>query len=71
MAFGQRFTGPEAAAAGLIDKAVAPPLVLHECERMLLAWIGKNGFPRESLQHMKMDIYADALREVGKEQSKL
>ncbi|XP_070196221.1 uncharacterized protein [Littorina saxatilis] len=62
--FGQRFTGPEAEAAGMVDNAVAPPIVLQESQRLLQAWIGKEGFPRESLHNMKLDLYADAIKEV-------
>lgn len=65
LVFGQRFTSPEAESAGMIDKAVAPPLVLQESQRLLTAWIGKDGFPRESLHNMKLDVYADAIKELS------
>ena len=64
LVFGQRFTGPEAESAGIIDKAVAPPLVLQESLRLLTAGIGKDGFLRESLHNMKLDVYADAVKEL-------
>ena len=62
--FGQRFTGPEAESAGLIDKAVPPSLVENESQRLLRAWLGKEGFLRGSLQNMKKDVYSDALKEL-------
>ena len=64
LVFGQRFTGPEAESAGIIDKAVAPPLVLQESLRLLTAGIGKDRFLRESLHNMKLDVYADAVKEL-------
>ena len=65
LVFGQRFTGPEAKAAGMVDSTVMPALVLQESLRLLAAWNGKNGFSRESLQNMKLDVYADAVKEVN------
>ena len=63
--FGQRFTGPEAESVGMIDKAIAPPLVLQDSQRLLAAWIGKDGFLRDNLHNMKMDVYADAIKELS------
>ena len=62
--FGQKFTGPQAEYAGIIDKTVPPSMVLQESQRVITQWIGKNGFPRDSLQNMKIDLYADALSEI-------
>lgn len=66
MVFGNRYTGPEAESAGLIDKAVPPHLVENESQILLKKWLGKEGFPRESLQNMKKDVYADALKDLCK-----
>ena len=65
MVFGHRFTGTEAESAGLVDKAVPPPLVENESQRLLKAWLGKEGFLRESLHNMKKDVYVDALKEMN------
>ncbi|KAK7114743.1 uncharacterized protein [Littorina saxatilis] len=64
MVFGQRFTGPEAESAGLIDKAIPSSLVENESQKLLQAWLGKDGIQRESLHNMKKDVYADALKEL-------
>ena len=63
-AFGQRLTGPEAESAVVIDKAVPPSELEIESQKLLKAWIGKDGFPRESLQNMKKDIYEDSLKDL-------
>lgn len=62
--FGTRFTGPEARANGLVEKAIPADLVQKEGQRLLKVWLGKSGFPRESLHNMKKDAYADALKEL-------
>ena len=66
MVFGHRYTGPEAESVGLIDKAVPPHLVESESQMLLKKWLGKEGFPRESLQNMKKDAYSDALKDLCK-----
>lgn len=64
LVFGRKLTGSEAEAAGVIDKA-APPLELEkEAEKMLTAWAGKDGIARNSLQNMKKDVYAEALKDI-------
>lgn len=64
MVFGHRYTGPEAESVGLIDKAVPPHLVESESQMLLKKWLGKEGFPCESLQNMKKDAYSDALKDL-------
>ncbi|KAK7488975.1 hypothetical protein BaRGS_00019779 [Batillaria attramentaria] len=61
LVLGQRFTAEEAVSAGLVDKSMPAVLVEQESRRLLLSWLGKDGYSRESLLNMKRDVYSDVL----------
>jgi enoyl-CoA hydratase/carnithine racemase len=64
LVFGKRYTGPEAAASGLVDKAVAASQVEAEAVNLLESVLGKDGFRRDSMGNMKKDVYIEALKDV-------
>ncbi|KAK3772971.1 hypothetical protein RRG08_036305 [Elysia crispata] len=58
---GKRYTGPEALSSGLVHAAPPISLLLIESIHLLKSFSGKSGYPRESLQLMKSDVYRDVI----------
>ncbi|CAG5118672.1 unnamed protein product [Candidula unifasciata] len=58
---GRRFTPEEAFTAGLTHAIPKESVLLAESVRLLKAFHGKSGYPRDSLANMKEDVYRDCL----------
>ncbi|KAH9515121.1 Enoyl-CoA delta isomerase 2, mitochondrial [Bulinus truncatus] len=59
---GRRYIAEEAFNCGLVSAMPSANLLITESVRVLRSFLGKNGFPRESLSKMKENVYINALK---------